>query len=1094
VLKAFIAFLGGEEGEERKMWLLLGMGFFMGIFLATYQVGAESLFIQDVGAHYLDVAFFVTGLLGIISTIIYVFLQKRVGFGSLSITNTFLIFLFIVALRFSFSFFDSPEVMGVKILPFILFVMIGPITVITLLGFWGLFGRIFDTRQAKRIIGGIDTGQLTATIIAFFSIPLILKYVPYINETYDLLTVAAISSFGVMFFNFYIALTWNVSKITKIKKGEEVQKIGYTSIWKDPYTKLLSIFLIFSTGAAVFVDFTFYSATEIMFPEEDELNTFLSFFNGTVMIMSFLIQSFVNDIIIGRFGLKIALMVMPSILILFTVGGIISGHFFGFQIKTEEFLLFFMFTVSAKAFTASLKDALEQPAFKLFFLPFNVKVRFDIQTRVEGVVGEFAGFISGAVQIAMGLIAFITLIHYSYLIIGIALVVIYLSYKLYNEYKETLKKTLQRQKYEMADEGKKNEYNAFNIIRNEMWKNDPRRIIFGLKVYEKLDPLAFEFSLLDQLKSHYPEVRKYAYKKLIEFEKFSSLDIIKREVSSETDEELKALGQLTIKKLQDSFDYQLNEESIRQLIRSMDAEDRIRGARLLTKITEDKHLSFVVELIRDINPEVRKAALETAGKLKRAELWPVLVESLHQPAYSNTAAAALAFSGETAFHTVDSSFYKTGQYKDAMIRIVQILGKVGGRQATDLLWKKIDFPDKRIISELLLSLSYMGFQAKDFQAARIKLIIQALVGDMAWNIRTMQDIPKDTRIDKMIYQSMKEENRVNFENIFMLLGMVYDPQSVTLVRENLNIGSIESVTFAIEMMDVFCDEELKPRLFPVFDEIKDSQRLERLIEFYPPEHFESYNDLLLQIINRDYNRITRYTKALALYRLQSMENAKITYDLIANLFNPDKLLLQAAASTIYKIDPEAYKKNVSRLKPSIRKDLDAVILPPVYLERDEDYRQPMTLIEKVIHLRNTKELKDVSGEQLSFLADFVEEIRVNEGYELIKKGNNGTVPFYVVIDGSLVLMREGDKDKILGNHTIVGEEFLLASETYNYTLRAMEKTTLLVINKDEWTDLLSKCVPFVEAYFHMLNHDIVDEVKSGVDLSIFDEVRESLIS
>ena len=86
--------------------------------------------------------------------------------------------------------------------------------------------------------------------------------------------------------------------------------------------------------------------------------------------------------------------------------------------------------------------------------------------------------------------------------------------------------------------------------------------------------------------------------------------------------------------------------------------------------------------------------METAGKIKRPEVWPILIENLHIPVFANAAMSALIFSGEGAFHNVDTSFYKTGQHQSTMLRIVQILGKVGGRQATELLWKKIDYPNK----------------------------------------------------------------------------------------------------------------------------------------------------------------------------------------------------------------------------------------------------------------------------------------------------------------------------------------------------------------------------------------------------------------
>jgi ATP:ADP antiporter, AAA family len=52
-----------NEEEERPALLLLGYGFFMGIFLATYRVVVETLFLNSFG-EYLKEAFFISGYLG----------------------------------------------------------------------------------------------------------------------------------------------------------------------------------------------------------------------------------------------------------------------------------------------------------------------------------------------------------------------------------------------------------------------------------------------------------------------------------------------------------------------------------------------------------------------------------------------------------------------------------------------------------------------------------------------------------------------------------------------------------------------------------------------------------------------------------------------------------------------------------------------------------------------------------------------------------------------------------------------------------------------------------------------------------------------
>jgi ATP/ADP translocase len=315
-----------------------------------------------------------------------------------------------------------------------------------------------------------------------------------VDQTYDLLFVAAIASFGILVFTIWIIRSFNIDKTTKIRQGEKKEQVKFSTLFKDPYTRLLSLFLIFSMGAAIFVDYTFYSATETMFPEEQDLNDFLSFFSGTVILMSFLIQSFLNDFLINKFGLRVSLMLMPLILILFTIGTIFSGHYYGYDIKTDQFILFFVFTATAKAFTASLKDALESPAFKLFFLPFNIKIRFDIQTRIEGVVNEFAKLAAGAIQIGLGLLVFFKLIHFAYFVVALAGVVIYLAGKLYNEYKVTLQKTLDRQRNELKDSGKRNEKNHPEILKKEIQLRDDQRVFNALRLLEVIDPLQFATS------------------------------------------------------------------------------------------------------------------------------------------------------------------------------------------------------------------------------------------------------------------------------------------------------------------------------------------------------------------------------------------------------------------------------------------------------------------------------------------------------------------------------------------------------------------------------------------------------------------------
>lgn len=1084
MLQSFLAFLGGQPGEEKPMLLLLAKGFCMGVFIASYQIGSETLFLTTpgLGQEYLDKAFFVAGFLGIFSTYAYVQLQRTINFSSLVGSNAIITFILLSVLLWLFNYSGYSDAAGeFPVLPFILFILIGPITSITLLGFWGVFGRVFDLKQSKRIIGGIDTGQLTATMIAYFSIPALTE-LNIIDETNDLLFIATGASFGILFFTIWIIKDFNIDTASRIRKADKVKPVKFIDLFRNRYLRMLSLFLIFSMGSAVFANYVFLSATETMYPDEAELRNFLSFFGGFIMIVSFLIQSFLNDIIIGKYGLKVSLMVMPFILIIFTLGAIGTGHIFGYEVKDKEgfYVFFFVFSALGRLFTASLKDTLENPAFKLFFLPFDIKIRFDVQSKIEGVVNEVAVLVAGAMQIGLGFLAFFKLIHYLYFVMAIAFVIIYFAGKLFAEYKNALKSTLKDQKKKLGGEGTRNEHNTINVIKKELRNNDPKKVLNALKLMERMEPILLDFSLLDFIRSEHKELRIYAFKRLGQLRSFNTLEILEREVKNEQDAEVKKIAAKCIEILHEIDDYKLTETGIKKLVRSTDIKNRIYATKALVKLDEDKYVPFLAELMRDINPHVRKSAMVSAGKLKRPEFWSILIENLHLSTYANSADAALISAGESVFPSLDSAFYKTGQHHTSMIRMVQIMGKIGGRTAGELLWKKIDFPDKQVVSELLLSLSYIGFEAKEFQAARIKIAIEADIGDITWNIKALMEIPNEDFIDKMIIESIKEENKTNIDNIFMLLAMIYDAQSILLVKQNIELGTTDSVSFAIEMLDIFVDENLKPKLFPVLDDIKEDEKLEKLNNFYPPEDSESYEDLLLQIINRDYNHINKWTKSLSMYKLTLMRGTTVKDDLIANLFNPDPFMLQTAAAVIFKLDKDSYHHNTRRLKSSTKKELDKAIVPPIFKSNEEKFHQKLLIIERAILLKQLEIFQQIPGVILVELASCLEEIKVDKGVTIIEKGDNGSSPIYIVLTGRLKVHDENDTIDTLKERDIYGHKLIINTDINPYTVTAERESILLVLDKDQLYDQVSKHIEMVDGILSIINDAEVKEKMESI--------------
>ena len=133
------------------------------------------------------------------------------------------------------------------------------------------------------------------------------------------------------------------------------------------------------------------------YPDERDLTNFNSFFIGAVYGISLILQTFVNPRIISNYGLRVSLFILPLVMIIFSIASITTGSFLGFErsIAPAGFIYFFLFISLSRLFNWTLKDSLENPVFKLFFIPLDNRLRFNIQSKVEGLVSESARFISG---------------------------------------------------------------------------------------------------------------------------------------------------------------------------------------------------------------------------------------------------------------------------------------------------------------------------------------------------------------------------------------------------------------------------------------------------------------------------------------------------------------------------------------------------------------------------------------------------------------------------------------------------------------------------------------------------------------------------
>jgi len=1007
----------------------------MGFFVSGLSVGAEALFLNNFNEETdLPLAIVVSGLIGVVATYLFNYFQSKTSFVRLAGYTLLVIFILLIGVEIAYAYLPD-----VSPLYFITFTFVLPFTYLILLIFWGAFGRLFDLRQSKRIIGGIDTGQLTASILALLIIiPYLLNRPDFAEK--DLITMSVIS-LGGMFLSFLWLM--NSSKEFLVKAGRN-NFVPYKKVLTNKYMLLMVGFVIVSVVAVTFIDYSFFSVASAQF-NESNLATFLAYFNGTIIIFSFLFQTFATDKIIALYGLKVSLLINPILILIMVGAACLIGAGFGFTPEDPTFIFFFVVIAVSKLFVTSLRGALDEPAFKLYFLPLDVESRFDIQVKIQGVVNAFAGIIAGAIIIILNNVEVFNLLTISIAVIPLLLVWYLVTQRMHKGYRSTLQDTLLRNKEKnKVDE---NENSISRLLQKQVNSKEEHKRLYSLKLMEKLEPEEFSSFKANFKGDISPKMQEYIGER-------------NQATAEGSDLTLRKLAEKALKESQSRDVTPVTFEQLSSWARSLEADKRLYTARIFRQHADAKNIFLLLDLLKDANLKVRMEAIETSRILKRHETWNVLIDMLDSEKFGHAASAALVAAGEEVLHHLESAFHKSGQSDKIKMAVVRIMGKIGGEEAEKLLLKKIDFPDKRIVYEMLNGFGYEDFNAEGNQAQIIVTLIEEEIGKTVWNMAALIELPKENRYTNL-RQAFKEEISHNYEQIFLLLSLIYDTESVSLVKENILSETSEGIAYGIELLDMFINSELKSKLFPLVDDISVHEKIKALEHFYPREKFEPLR-LLNNILNRDFNQLSRWVKACALYNLAFQKDYEPGFAVISHVFNDDRLLQEVAAWLLYHRSPNKFEQVIERVK---QEDQEELIETIAHNQLEDGLNDGyFLLVEIVMFLKQIKVFAHINGAQLCDLADNTQVIRMKTGesLDLTDPENNA---IYVVAEGKFKLETEFEADVILEENDVYGELFVPEKHLKANKITAEADSVIFQLNINNFYTLMSRSQEFTNQIF-----------------------------
>ena len=111
-------------------------------------------------------------------------------------------------------------------------------------------------------------------------------------------------------------------------------------------------------------------------------------------------------------------------------------------------------------------------------------------------------------------------------------------------------------------------------------------------------------------------------------------------------------------------------------------------------------------------------------------------------------------------------------------------------------------------------------------------------------------------------------------------------------------------------------------------------------------------------------------------------------------------------------------------------------------------------LEKTIFMKGVDLFRDISGEEVSHVAQIAEEIEYGSEQTIFDEGDVGDSMF-IIVDGA-VRIHKGNKElAVLSIGKFVGEMALLDQEPRSASVTSTEETTLLEINGEDFYDLMA---------------------------------------
>ncbi len=1037
----FGAWLGRMTSVQRGEVAPAAFAFcYIFLIIASYtllKTVRDSLYISEYGAVKLPYVMIGIAVLVGIFVDLYIRLSRRVAVEPLT-AGTLVFFIANLGFFWMLARNDTPWLYP------LLYVWAGCYGVIAPVQFWTIANDVFSTRDAKRLFGVVGAGGILGGFVGGKTASLLAAKLGTVNL---LLIVAGILVAASMLALLLFRYRMPEAEGAKRERRPTSLRESVAAIARSRHLRVLAGLVWVGALSTTIIDYQFKAAAGGAGFTRDELTIFFGNAYGYFSLASFLVQVFVVRLVFRRFGLGIAIVMLPIALF----GGTLT-----FMLAGTLWAATFM-----KAGDGALKHSMDRSSKELAYLPVPRALKVQAKSAIDMVMDRLGDGTGGIVLLLLATtleIGALPIAVVNAVFLGIWLL---LAFKVRRSYLDELSDSIARGEIdESVPTVSLRDSDARLALVRALRDPDPGRVVAALEIAALApgDDLKPEIERL--AREGVPEVKHRALGLLLE----PNAEHLPSGIASH----LEADDQDLLVKVFDIVLAQDEEELRQRAIALMgDGSPETRGALLallvrrlggdfapvadtmMTALISPRTPATVREaaavalgllpassplavnlgaLMSDPDAAVRARAAESAGRLGSAELAPSLVHLLGEAMTRGAARRALLALGPEAVPVLLAALASPRTDPAVRTRIPRLLADIDSGTAIEALIVGLGSDSVPLFEACLDALVRVRRGAPETPLGDVDRVRERVMAEVAHAesigrlVRAVRSVKSSE--SEFLAGALDEALERSLEVVFKLLELCHSPRQISRVRKNVTNSNKVQRDNALELLETLLPREISVRLLPLVESVVQGG----------PAIRSSFEESIAE------NKELALQGALAeLSRSRDPWLAACAMNVAGRYGWPGAV--EAAVASLSAGDA-ALRSEASRV-----------------LSRDNDLgiaaNGAITLVDKVIALRSIDAFRAVGTRQLTHVARVARERSFLPGEVLFAEGDPPGALFFL-LDGTVGLRRANEPAGTVESGSALGTWSLFDDQPRAMGAVALGHTKTLVVERDDFYDVLAE--------------------------------------